>query len=199
MQPEELASKSIDSLSAIGRQLLRLDASSAYTRLVVTSPGNEAARSMLESLSPRDLVDGKVTSEEDANAVLSALWLRHDWLGQSHEISQGIKNRTGSMWHAIMHRREGDFSNAKYWYDRVSDHPIYATLAVRAGDVINPYPADKSVFRITFNGWDPNALVDLVQQVHQKPQDPRHRIATMLQELEFQTLFEHTTRASTAV
>jgi hypothetical protein len=196
VRQEDSLSASFDTLSAVGRQLLRLDAASAYDALVVHSPGNEIAKTMLEHLTPRDLIDGKIESEMDAHALLSALWLRHDWLEQSHKISQMIETPTGSLWHAIMHRREGDFSNSKYWYRQLDEHPTYGTMAVRAGDIINPFPADKSVFRINFDGWSPAAFVDLVAAVHDKPNDPRHRLAQALQEMEWQTLFEYSTRAA---
>jgi hypothetical protein len=196
VRQEDPLSASFDTLSAVGRQLLRLDAASAYTALVVRSDGNEMARTMLEHLTPRDLIDGEIRSEMDAHAVLSGMWLRHDWLGQSHRISQMIETPTGSLWHAIMHRREGDFSNSKYWYRQLDGHPTYGTMNVRAGDVVNPFPADKSIFRITFDGWSPTAFVDLVEAVHDKPADPRYRLAQALQEMEWQTLFEHSTRAA---
>jgi hypothetical protein len=151
---------------------------------------------MLESLSPQDLIDGPVVSPHDASAVLSGLWLRHDWLDESHRLSQKIDTPTGSFWHAIMHRREGDFSNSKYWYNRTGEHPALKTLAVRAADVINPYPADKRVYRLVAHGWSPSAFVDLVQEIHASETDPKHRLCVALQELEWQTLFEHCTRAA---
>jgi hypothetical protein len=151
---------------------------------------------MLESVSPPNLIDGPIVSASDASAVMSALWLRHDWLEQSHTISQGIDSPTGSFWHAIMHRREGDFSNSKYWYNRVGEHPTYKTLSVRAAEVVNPFPADKSVYRLIAHGWNPSAFVDLVQQVHRDESNPRHRLCVALQELEWQTLFQHCTRAA---
>ncbi|HMB95262.1 MAG TPA: hypothetical protein VKK61_04410 [Tepidisphaeraceae bacterium] len=188
----------VDSLSSIGRQLLRLDAEHAYLRLVVDSPGNLAAKSMLESLSAGDLIDGPIPiiNRSDAQGVMAGLWLRHDWLEESHRISQQLETSSGSMWHAIMHRREGDFSNSKYWYNRAAAHPVLKTLPARAGETINNFPADKSVFRIIASGWNPAAFVDLVEAVHDKPNDPRHRLATVIQEIEWRLLFEHCTRGA---
>ena len=48
---------------------------------------------------------------------LTALWReRHgDW-NAAHEIVQDIETREAAVIHAYLHRREGDVSNAKYWY-----------------------------------------------------------------------------------
>lgn len=60
--------------------------------------------------------------------VLAGLWLYVDDLDRSHTISQDIHSPTGSYWHAIMHRREGDFWNSKYWFHKVGDHPVIGLL-----------------------------------------------------------------------
>lgn len=48
--------------------------------------------------------------------VQAAIWLYVDDLDRSHTISQGIAGPIGAYWHGIMHRREGDFWNSKYWF-----------------------------------------------------------------------------------
>jgi hypothetical protein len=189
-------SGSVERLSHAGRQLLKLDLIDTYTRLVVNGSGHPAARAVLDGLSAQDLLDGPIVSHDDASAVMAGLWLRYDWLDDSHRISQGIKTSSGSFWHAIMHRREGDFSNSKHWYDRAASHPLLTTMAVRAAEIVNPFPADKSIFRLVAHGWDPAAFVDVVQEVHRSQDDPRHRLCVALQELEWQTLFDHCTRAA---
>jgi hypothetical protein len=90
-----------------------------------------------------------------------------------------------------MHRREGDFSNSKYWYAKAAGHPALATIAAQAGAVLNPLPADRMLLKITARGFDPNALVDLVELVHESPDDPRHSAAVALQQLEWRALFDH--------
>lgn len=51
--------------------------------------------------------------------VLKALWYdgKNDWNG-SHHIAQDINDNNGSWVHAYLHRKEGDLSNARYWYSR---------------------------------------------------------------------------------
>lgn len=183
-----------DPLSSLGRKLLKLDPN-AYAELVPTAGGgNPIAQDLLESARPADLISGPIKSTDDADAMLAGLWLYFDWLDPSHRISQRLENPTGSFWHAIMHRREGDFSNSKYWYARCASHPTMQTLAANAPRLINEMPADKSLLRLIATGWNPNALVDLVEQVHDKHADPRHRAAVALQRLEWQLLFDHCTR-----
>lgn len=197
LSDDQSQSAALDTLSALGRQLIRLDAASALNELVVGDKGNSAAAAVLESLSSRELIDGPIISPADADAVLAGLWLRHDWLEPAHRIAQQIESASGSLWHAIIHRREGDFSNSKYWYRRTEKHPIFDTLTARASDAINPFPADKTVFRIVANGWNPAAFVDLIQAVQHQPADhPLHRLAINLQQVEWRTLFEFCTRAA---
>ena len=81
---------------------------------------NRTAFDRLSALEAGRLLDGHaVRDREMAKACLAGLWLYHDFLDQSHRISQGLHGREGSYWHGIMHRREGDFANAKYWLRRV--------------------------------------------------------------------------------
>ncbi len=82
-------------------------------------------------------------------ALRSAVWLYHDFLHESHEISQELHTPTGGLLHAIMHRREPDAWNSKYWFRRVGGHPVYAEIGAAAKEL--GYG----------NGtWDPMAFVD---------------------------------------
>jgi hypothetical protein len=198
MADQDNPAKFVDVLSPLGRQLLRLDAAHAYERLVPrSSPGNPDANSLLSKAKPQDLLSVPVKSVDDANAVLAGLWLWHDFLDESHLISQSLPSATGSFWHAIMHRREGDFSNSKYWYDRCAKHPVMAVILAQIQPIIGPLPADKTILKLTLHGWNPHAFVDLVQQVEGQPAHPLHRLAVSLQQLEWRLLFDHSLRAAT--
>jgi hypothetical protein len=53
------------------------------------------------------------------SACLKALW--HDAAGdwdKAHQIVQDIETTEASAIHAYLHRKEGDESNARYWYGR---------------------------------------------------------------------------------
>lgn len=59
----------------------------------------------------------------------AGLWLLAGELDRSHGISQDNDSSLGSYWHGIMHRREGDFGNAKYWFRRVGKCHLFDDLA----------------------------------------------------------------------
>lgn len=73
-----------------------------------------------------------------ARHLVSGLWLVAGDIDRSHTISQDLRSAEGSFLHGIMHRREGDFGNAKYWFRRVGSHPVIDFLAnqvdLRYGD-----------------------------------------------------------------
>lgn len=77
-----------------------------------------------------ELVAALVASPEFSQmpTTCSGLWLYVDDLARSHALSQGINSRTGSAWHAIMHRREGDFGNCHYWFRSAGAHPAFETV-----------------------------------------------------------------------
>ena len=54
-----------------------------------------------------------------ASDLLKALWIeaRDDW-DIAHRIVQVLYNRDAMWVHAYLHRKEGDLSNASYWYHR---------------------------------------------------------------------------------
>jgi hypothetical protein len=56
--------------------------------------------------------------------LLAALWRegRGDWTG-AHEIVQDLDTPAAAWIHAYLHRKEGDESNARYWY-RMAGKPF---------------------------------------------------------------------------
>ena len=61
--------------------------------------------------------------------LLQALWheRRGDWT-HAHEITQDIDSDDASWLHAYLHRREGDLSNARYWYRHAGKPPASGSL-----------------------------------------------------------------------
>lgn len=99
-----------------------------------------------------------------AQCCCTGVWLRFDYLEQSHVISQGVETTEGSYWHAIVHRREPDFSNAKYWFRRVGQHAIFAPLRNAAERLAREHKTEPAAdFLLRQSEWDPYQFVDLCE------------------------------------
>ena len=63
------------------------------------------------------------------SGVLKALWYdgKEDW-ESSHNVAQDIHDKTGSWVHAYLHRKEGDISNARYWYSMAGKREFTGSL-----------------------------------------------------------------------
>ncbi len=147
---------------------------------------------------PRDWFGGGETVDpEMAEACRSGLLLRWDCLDESHRISQQIESTTGSYWHGIMHRREPDFSNAKYWFRRVGQHPVYRQLGPAAREWAESAPDSPLAQDLRrWSEWDAFAFVDWSARCLRDPSagaDLCRQIAL----LEWRLLFAFCFRAAT--
>jgi hypothetical protein len=156
---------------------------------------DEAMRPTLAGLTDADLFGAaRVVDRRMAQAVLSGLWLYHDFLEESHRISQSIETATGSYWHGIMHRREGDYGNAKYWFRRVGRHPIEEALCVQARALAHEAKAGRSAdFLAKQSQWDHFRFVDLVEESIGSG-SAAEELCRGVQEVEWRLLFDHSHR-----
>jgi hypothetical protein len=145
-------SKPLSDLLAPLFEALPLD--QAMPELVPSKPRNHKNSELVKVISKNQIILTNAPLE-------AALWLYVDELDRSHEVSQTIETPTGSLWHGIMHRREGDFWNSKYWFRKAG--PNHA-----------------------LSGMDPSNFVDRVEQTYKN--NPPELLAYQRQEWE--TLFE---------
>jgi hypothetical protein len=112
-----------------------------------------------------------------ARACLAGLWLRFNHLDESHRISQELEAPEGSAWHAVMHRREPDAWNSKYWWRRVGGHPVLEQLRARSPEIGYRYTSAEE-------------FVDFCERVRGTG-SADEELAEAVQELEWRLLFEH--------
>jgi hypothetical protein len=156
-----------------------------------------AMRARLARLSAEDMVAPRpIRDRQQAEACLAALWLYHDFLDEAHTIAQAIETPEASYWHAIMHRREGDYSNAKYWVRRAGPLPIFSRLADEArsqGQLAFELVAATAL--VTGSKWNAEKWVDLCRAAcaRQAPFDRPEALhwAQSLQAMEWNALFSH--------
>jgi hypothetical protein len=135
-------------------------------------PGNDAdwLQAHLREASQREMGCG-LLSLVDQTAVRAGLFQWHDFLEESHQLSQSIEGEgselLGDYWHAIMHRREPDYGNAKYWFRRLGNQPIVRELQSYADVVLSECRAPQAdVWRDRLQSgskWNPLAFVDLCE------------------------------------
>ena len=149
-------------------------------------------RARLAGLDDSALFSGRPVQDPDMAACCrSALWLFHDFLDESHQISQTVETATGSYWHGIMHRREPDYSNAKYWFRRVGSHAVFPAVCEAARVLASRLSTgDDGLFLAEQSVWDPFAFIDYCQQIA-AGRSAAETLARRVALLEWQVLFDH--------
>jgi hypothetical protein len=153
---------------------------------------DEAVRAAIDALSVDAAFAPYVVQDSSmARLCLAGLWFHHDCLDECHRISQAVATTSGNYWHALMHRREGDFWNSKYWFRQVGRHPIQPSLSRDAAALAQAAGPDRaSEFLVTQGQWDAAAFVDLCEASLQG-RVPHRMLCRRIQQREWQLLFDH--------
>lgn len=173
----------------------RLEQRSSPPPLVVEKPYDDALRRRLMAISMPELFGGQeVRSLETARALLAGLFLWDDCLPEAHEISQTVNTSVGSYWHALVHRREPDFSNSHYWFRRVGPHPVLDYLYVAAVEILEGCDSDWCVAATAdLEGrgkWDPGLFIDWCQMAMESREPLVRQILEKIQLAEIRLLTE---------
>jgi hypothetical protein len=121
-------------------------------------------------------------------ACRAGLWLAFDFLDESHTLSQDIHTPEGSYWHGLMHRREPDFANSKYWFRQVGAHPVFEPLRREAARLAADAPGP-ATFLTRQASWDPFAFIDLCEASYDV-KAPCHDLCRQVQRVEWELLFD---------
>jgi hypothetical protein len=182
-----MSSFSPDAYGPVFAELLR------EQRLNALGPGspNRALRPKLDALTVESAFAGqRVRDRRMADACLAAMWLYHDFLDESHAISQEIATPTGSYWHGILHRREPDYGNAKYWFRRVGEHVAFDEVRAAARELAGAADPDAATaFLRTQARWDPFAFIDLCEAAQSG--SAGEMLCREVQRREWEILFEY--------
>ncbi|WP_123041699.1 hypothetical protein [Cohnella candidum] len=162
----------------------------------VWHPGLDAE---IAALSEEKMAEGRPDGWPSALAWKAALHLWNDSLEPAHALVQDLDTPTGSALHGILHRREGDYDNAKYWFRRTGDHPAWHGLQSRASEWLGgleregrlPHgPSGHAIRTIAAQGiWNPYLFTDAVAMVEGRiGDDDAREVLEGLQHLELAAL-----------
>jgi hypothetical protein len=161
------------------------------------------AEGLLGKLLAKDILDREVwrrVRDADAGAIFGAalparpqmlgllrggLLYALDDLDGCHAFFQEAPGDLGGYWHAMMHRREGDFENARYWYRRAGRLPFF--------DALHHEVAAFSSDMAKQDTWSPYLLTLQCEQHRFGAEDERHELVR-LQKAEFEIAFDYTWR-----
>jgi len=184
-----------------------MDYGPIFSPLLAGAPLNElgpvvpdkAALVKLKALSLDEaFAPAKIADRGMAEACLAGLYLLYDGFEESHNISQSIETPTGSYWHGILHRREPDYGNAKYWFRRVGRHPVFERLVDAARELASAETLDRaSAFLGEQHDWDPFRFVDCCEAVAEG-KSTSEMLCRKVQRKECELLFDHCFRAAKA-
>jgi hypothetical protein len=110
-----------------------------------------------------------------------------DALEPAHVIFQEAHGDLGSYWHGMMHRREADFDNARYWFRRAGVLPFFDRLHSAASEV-SPDMARQS-------NWDPYLFTGQCEQARHGAEELVGEMRN-LQRIEFDAIFDYCWRQS---
>lgn len=166
--------------------LVLANAAGRPTSLNFGTPAHDALTSLRAMTDQTISTNRRVRMPHDAESLHAALWLLFDCMNESHEYSQKIPTPSGSYWHAILHRREPDPSNAKYWFARIGEHPILPELLQDAVELAAGSPLLPAIEKM--KTWDCGWFVD---QCSSKPDSATTATLLKIQRREWDLLFEY--------
>ena len=150
-------------------------------RLRPTEPGSPVDVRRIREAEESELTGGAVLADVNyPRLIRAALFYAYDAIDESHRIVQDLVSGHASYWHGMLHRREGDFENARYWFRRTGRLGVFAEMHGRAAEV-SPLMGRQM-------DWDPYVFVGQCEQARFGGDiDQKELVA--LQRIEFEVMF----------
>ncbi|NQV26064.1 MAG: hypothetical protein HQ518_17025 [Rhodopirellula sp.] len=184
------------------------NANIALPELAPRRPGSNRRwiADLLRQVNPQKYLKGEGESCE-AEALIAGLFQINDYLDESHNRSQSIEGEgqdvNGDYWHGIMHRREPDYGNGKYWFRRVGHHPCFDLLPAVAEQAFDECASSKAEHwksRLTGSGnWNGAAFIDLCEAAERSSDSELTTAARRIQWAEMLLLLDHTYRQASGL
>lgn len=157
-------------------------------RLLPTQPLDRALLMELRAAADNEIAGNRLIGAAPAFALVrGGLLYALDAIDEAHRIFQDSPGDLGSYWHGMMHRREGDFDNARYWFRRAGALAFFDELHGR----VSEYSADMS----RQSNWDPYLFTGQCEQARFGDTDLEAELVK-LQRDEFEVLFDYCWRES---
>ena len=147
---------------------------------------DENIREVMKTLTPRELFP----NVEEPEAPMIGLWLYFSCFEEAYQLADFCESHEGELWHAILHRMEGDPGNAAHWFRKVGVHPIYERLSKEVR------PITMKFREAEFRGhrWDPFAFITFCDRARRQPGSTQEIAAIEIQRTEWQILFDYSAR-----
>jgi hypothetical protein len=152
-------------------------------RLRPGEPGSTDTILRARNATEPELTGGAILADADYPRLIRAgLLYAYDALDESHRIVQQIGSVHAAYWHGMLHRREGDFENARYWFRRTGRLGLFGEMHARAAEV-SPLMARQE-------NWDPYLFVGQCEQARFGG-DVDQKELIKLQRIEFDVMFDY--------
>ena len=156
--------------------------------LIPSDPLDRDLVHRLREASDNLLAGEKILADSQMFALVrGGLFYALDALPDAHAIIQEAGDDEGAYWHGMLHRREGDFDNARYWFRRAGVMPFFSEMHRAAG-------AHSDTMSRQSN-WDPYLFTGQCEQARFGADELAGEMAA-LQRIEFNAIFDYCWRQS---
>lgn len=170
-------------------------------------------KSYLDRIPVEALFSGKkLASSAYGRLVLAGLHQHNDDLDASHVLCQKVGVDAdcagASYWHGMVHRRDPDFDNARYWFRKAGDFPALSEVSAEVIGLLQRVlqvpdygqargAALQLLRRLQENGmWDALYFTDLCETCAGRGTAEDRRLLEEIQEVEFNAVFDWTYRTA---